>query len=195
MELGLRDTEAYAKLSRDSIHLFGEQPHMASITFKGSPFETNGDLPQVGQAAPDFTLVANDMSAVSLKDSSGKVRIISVVPSIDTPVCAIETARFNRELDSLPDSVVGYTVSVDTPFAQKRWCAAEGVEKMKTLSDFKGHDFSRAYGVYQEDLGITARCVFIVDKDDKVAYTQLVPEIAEEPNYQEVIDKAKELAG
>lgn len=167
---------------------------MASVTFKGNPVEMAGEMPQVGQQAPDFELVANDMSAVKLSDSQGKVRIISVVPSIDTGVCAIETARFNRELDNLPDSVVGYTVSVDTPFAQKRWCGAEGVEKMQLLSDFKGQTFAKNWGVYLSDLGITARCVFIVDKDGKVAYSQLVPEVAQEPNYDEVVQKARELA-
>ncbi|HEX8832932.1 MAG TPA: thiol peroxidase [Abditibacteriaceae bacterium] len=167
---------------------------MASVTLKGNPVETNGNLPAVGDTAPDFTLVANDMSAVSLKDSEGKVRIISVVPSIDTPVCAIETARFNQELDTLPESVVGYTVSVDTPFAQKRWCAAEGVEKMKTLSDFKSHAFLNDYGVYLPNVGISARCIFIIDKEGKIAYSQLVPEVGQEPNYAEVIEKARELA-
>lgn len=161
---------------------------------RGNAHQLSGEMPQNGAPAPDFTLVANDMSAVSLNDSSGKVRIISVVPSIDTGVCSIETARFNREMDSLPANVVGYTVSIDTPFAQKRWCAAEGVEKMQLLSDFKGATFARAYGVYLEDLGISARAIFIVDKDGKIAYTQLVPEIAQEPNYEEVLQKAKDLA-
>ncbi|HEX8550689.1 MAG TPA: thiol peroxidase [Abditibacteriaceae bacterium] len=167
---------------------------MATVTFKGSPVHTNGELPAVGATAPDFSLVANDMSAVSLGDSAGKVRIISVVPSVDTGVCAIETKRFNTELDSLPENVVGYTVSVDTPFAQKRWCGAEGVEKMQLLSDFKTHQFLNDYGVYITDLGISARVIFIVDKDGKVAYQQLVPEIGQEPDYAEVIAKAKELA-
>lgn len=167
---------------------------MASVTFKGNPMQTSGDLPAMGQPAPDFSLVANDMSQVSLQDSQGKVRIISVVPSVDTPVCSLETARFNREMDSLPDSVIGYTVSVDTPFAQKRYCGAEGVEKMQLLSDFKGQAFAKSYGVYLNDLGITARCIFIVDKDGKIAYTQLVPEVAQEPNYEEVVAKARELA-
>lgn len=167
---------------------------MASVTMKGNTQQLSGELPQVGAPAPDFTLVANDMTPVSLQDSNGKVRIISVVPSIDTSVCSLETARFNRELDSMPDNVTGYTVSIDTPFAQKRWCGAEGVEKMQLLSDFKGATFARAYGVYIENLGISARAVFVVDKDGKVAYTQLVPEISQEPNYQEVLQKAKELA-
>lgn len=165
-----------------------------TITFKGKPVELSGTPPQVGAAAPDFQLPASDGSKVSLGDSAGKVRIISVVPSIDTSVCAIETARFNHELDSLPDSVVGYTVSIDTPMAQKRWCAAEGVAKMKLLSDFKGNTFSHAYGLYIDELGMAARCVFVVDKDGKVAYTQLVPEIGQEPNYKEVLDKARALA-
>ena len=167
---------------------------MASVTMRGNAHQMSGEMPTVGENAPDFSLVANDMSAVSLGDSSGHVRIISVVPSIDTGVCSIETARFNREMDGLPANVVGYTVSIDTPFAQKRWCGAEGVEKMKLLSDFKGATFARAYGVYLEDLGISARAVFIVDKNDKIAYTQLVPEIAQEPNYEEVLQKARELA-
>ncbi len=167
---------------------------MASVTFKGTPKQLSGDLPQVGEAAPDFSLVANDMSAVTLADSAGKVRIISVVPSIDTSVCSLETARFNRELDNLPDSVVGYTVSVDTPFAQKRWCGTEGVEKMQLLSDFKGQNFAKSYGVYLDELGIAARCVFIVDKDGNIAYTQLVPEVSQEPNYDEVMNQARELA-
>lgn len=161
---------------------------------RGNAQQLSGELPQTGAPAPDFTLVANDMTPVSLNDSNGKVRIISVVPSIDTSVCSLETARFNRELDSLPDNVVGYTVSIDTPFAQKRWCGAEGVEKMQLLSDFKGATFARSYGVYIEDLGIAARAVFVVDKDGKIAYTQLVPEISQEPNYEEVLQKARELA-
>ena len=167
---------------------------MASVTFKGNAVQTNGDLPRVGEQAPDFTLVATDMSPVSLSDSAGKVRIISVVPSVDTAVCSLETKRFNTEMDSLPDNVVGYTVSVDTPFAQKRWCAAEGVEKMQLLSDFKGQKFLKDWGMYLSDLGIAARGVFIVDGDGKIAYSQLVPEVAEEPNYSEVLEKAKQLA-
>jgi thiol peroxidase len=167
----------------------------ASVTLKGNPIALSGDLPQVGDTAPDFTLTANDLSKVSLHDLKGKVVILSAVPSIDTSVCSIETARFNRELDSLPENVVGLTVSIDTPFAQKRWCGAEGVEKMKLLSDYRGAQFSKAYGIYiEEPLGASARCVFIVDKDGKIAYSQLVPEIGQEPDYAEVIDKARQLA-
>lgn len=168
---------------------------MANITMGGKPLQTIGEMPSVGSPAPDFSLTATDMSTVSLGDSKGKVRVVSVVPSIDTSVCSLQTARFNREMDAMPENVVGLTVSIDTPFAQKRWCAAEGVEKMKLLSDFKGNTFGRDYGLYIPEAGMDARAVLIIGQDDKVAYTQLVPEIAQEPNYAEVLDKARELAG
>lgn len=165
-----------------------------TVTFKGSPLELSGTPPQVGDTAPAFTLADGGLSPVNLSDSAGKIRVISVVPSVDTPVCSIQTARFNKELDNLPDSVVGYTISVDTPFAQKRWCAAEGVEKMTLLSDYKGNTFGKDYGLYIDALGLLARSVFIVDGDGKIVYAELVPEIAEEPNYEAALAKAKELA-
>jgi thiol peroxidase len=165
-----------------------------SILFKGNPVELAGEPPQVGAPAPAFELTGGDMAPVKLSDSAGRVRILSIVPSIDTSVCSVQTARFNREMDSLPDSVLGYTISVDTPMAQNRWCATEGVEKMKLLSDFKGQTFGRDYGFYIKNLGLLARAVMIVDKDDKVAYLQLVPDISQEPNYDEVLQKARELA-
>lgn len=170
---------------------------MATVTLKGNPVELSGEPPQVGQTAPDFELVANDLSTVRLSEDAGKVRILSVVPSVDTPVCSIQTKRFNAEVDNLPGEVVAYTISVDTPFAQKRWCGAEGVEKMKLLSDYKNNNqFGRDYGLYiDKPLGTDARAIFIVGKDDKIAYSQLVPEIAQEPDYEEVLTKARELAG
>lgn len=165
-----------------------------TVTFKGSPLQLSGTPPQPGTPAPAFSLVANDMSVVNLADSSGKIRVLSVVPSIDTPTCESQTRKFNAELDSLPDSVVGYTISVDTPFAQKRWCGVEGVEKMQLLSDYKGNNFGKDWGLYLDALGLLARAVFIVDAEGKIVYSQLVPEIADEPDYSEVIAKAKELA-
>lgn len=170
---------------------------MASVTLKGNPINLSGELPAVGSSAPDFELVANDLSKVKLSDSAGKIRILSVVPSVDTPVCSIQTKRFNEEVDNLPENVVAYTVSVDTPFAQKRWCGAEGVEKMKLLSDYRNNNkFGHDYGLFiAEPLGTHARAIFIVGADGNVAYTQLVPEIAQEPDYEEVLAKAKELAG
>lgn len=167
---------------------------MATVTMHGNALQTSGEMPQVGATAPDFSLIGNDMKPVTLADTQGKVRVLSVVPSVDTGVCSIQTKRFNQEFDAMPDSVVGYTVSNDTPFALKRFCGVEGVEKMTTLSDAREHKFSRDYGLYIENLGISARAVLVVDKTGHVAYTQLVPEIATEPNYEEVLQKARELA-
>lgn len=165
-----------------------------TVIFHGNPVELSGTPPQVGDIAPAFELTGGDMKPVKLADTQGQVRIISVVPSIDTGVCSIQTKRFNQEFDALPDGILGYTISVDTPFAQNRWCATEGVEKMKLLSDYKGQTFGRDYGLYIEDLGLLARSVMIVDGAGKVAYMELVPDIAQEPNYTEVLEKARELA-
>ncbi len=165
-----------------------------TVNFHDKPVELSGTPPQVGQNAPAFELTGGDMAPVKLADSSGKVRIISIVPSIDTGVCSIQTKRFNQEFDQLPEAIIGYTISVDTPFAQNRWCATEGVEKMKLLSDYKGQTFGRDYGLYINEMGLLARSVMIVDKDDKVAYFQLVPDISQEPDYNEVLQKARELA-
>jgi thiol peroxidase len=163
---------------------------------KGNPVELSGEPPKVGDQAPDFELTAGDMSTVKLSDSAGKVRLISVVPSIDTGVCSIQTKRFNEEIDNLPENVVAYTISVDTPFAQNRWCGAENVEKMKMLSDYKNNNkFGRDYGLYIESpLGADARAVFVVDADGKIAYSEIVPEIAQEPDYDAALAKARELA-
>ncbi|RYG66502.1 thiol peroxidase [bacterium] len=165
-----------------------------TVLFKGNPVELSGTPPHIGDTAPPFELTGGDMAPVTLADSAGKIRILSIVPSIDTPVCSIQTARFNRELDSLPDSVVGYTISIDTPFAQNRWCGVEGVEKMKLLSDFRGNTFGRDYGLYLNDIGLLARAVIIVDKDDKIVYEELVPSISEEPDYAAALQALKELA-
>lgn len=165
-----------------------------TVIFHEKPVELCGTPPQIGQTAPAFELTGAAMAPVKLADSSGKIRLISIVPSVDTPVCSIQTQRFNQEFETLPDSVVGYTISVDTPFAQARWCAAEGVEKMQLLSDYKGNTFGRDYGLYINDLGLLARAVIIVDEKDQVVYSQLVPDISQEPDYAEVLQKVRELA-
>ena len=165
-----------------------------TITFKGDPVELSGTPPQVGDDAPAFDLVNTKMESVKLSDSAGKIRVISVIPSIDTGVCEAQTRRFNRALDEMPDNVVGLTISEDTPFAQARWCGAEGVTKMEMLSDFKGNTFGESYGLYMPSMGLLARSVYIIDADDKIAYFQLVPEMSAEPNYDEVLSKVKELA-
>ncbi len=165
-----------------------------TITFKGDPVELSGTPPQVGDQAPAFELVNTKMETVHLSDFDGKIRVISVIPSIDTGVCEAQTRRFNEALDEMPDNVVGLTISEDTPFAQARWCGAEGITKMEMLSDFKGNTFGKSYGLYMPAMGLLARSVYIIDGDGKVAYFQLVPEMSEEPDYDEVLDKVKEMA-
>jgi len=166
---------------------------MATVTLHGKPLEMSGEVPALGAQAPAFDLVSNSMESVKLSDSDGKVRVLSVVPSIDTSVCSIQTKRFNREFAQMPDSVIGYTISVDTPFAQGRFCGAEGVDKMQLLSDYKGNTFGRDWGLYIQDMGALARSVFVLDKDGKIVYEEIVPEIAQEPNYDAVLAKVKEL--
>ena len=166
-----------------------ERPN--AVTLKGNPKTLVGAELKVGDKAPDFSLVANDMSAKTLKDYAGKVKIISVVPSIDTPVCDSETRKFNEHADKLGDDIVVLTVSVDTPMAQKRWCAGAGISKVHLLSDFKDHAFGPAYGVRIKEVGLLAREVIVVDKNDKVTYVQLVKEVADEPDYDKALAAAK----
>ena len=166
----------------------------AAVTLKGNPMTLLGSALQVGDRAPDFCLKAVDMSDKTLADYAGKVKIISIVPSLDTPVCDTQTRKFNEEAASLGDSVVILTVSVDLPMAQKRWCGAAGVEQVQCLSDYKDHRFGVAYGVRIEEVGLLARCVLVVGADDKIAYVQLVGEVADEPNYEGALAAAKSLA-
>jgi thiol peroxidase len=162
-----------------------------AITLKGNPKTLLGDEVKVGDHAPDFALIATDMSEKTLADYAGKIKIISVVPSIDTPVCEQETRQFNQHAADLGDDVVILTVSVDTPMAQKRFCAAEGIEQVHMLSDFKDHAFGPAYGVRIKELGLLARQVIVVDKDDKIVYSQLVPEVADLPDFDAALAAAK----
>ena len=166
-----------------------ERPN--AITLKGNPMTLLGDELKVGDAAPDFSLVANDMSAKTLSDYDGKVKIISVVPSIDTPVCDQETRTFNEKAAGLGDDVVILTVSVDTPMAQKRFCAASGIDQVHMLSDFKDHRFGPAYGVRMKETGLLARQVMVVDKNNKIVYKQLVPEVADQPDFDKAVEAAK----
>ena len=162
-----------------------------AVTLKGNPMTLVGDELKVGDPAPDFSLKATDMSDKSLADFAGKVKLISVVPSIDTPVCETETRTFNERAADLGDDIVVLTVSVDTPMAQKRFCAAQGIEKVHMLSDFKDHSFGPAYGVRIKEVGLLARQIFVVDKNNKITYTQLVGEVAEEPDYDAALGAAK----
>ena len=163
------------------------------ITFKGNPFTLLGPELKVGDKAPDFAVVDNGLAPVSLAASAGKIRIISSVPSVDTPVCDAETRRFNEEAAALPEGVVLLTVSADLPFAQKRWCAAAGIDRVTLLSDYRERSFARNYGVLIKELLLLTRAIFIVDGDDVIRYIQVVPEVTSEPDYAEVIAAAKAL--
>ncbi|MDF0726426.1 thiol peroxidase [Cytobacillus sp. S13-E01] len=163
---------------------------MANITFKNNPVTLLGTEVNVGDTAPEFTVLANDMSPVTLTDSKGSVRLISVVPSVDTGVCDAQTRRFNEEAANL-DNVKILTVSVDLPFAQKRWCGANGIENVQTLSDHRDLSFGEAYGVHIKELRLLARAVFVVDSNDKVTYVEYVSEATNHPNYEAAIEAAK----
>jgi thioredoxin-dependent peroxiredoxin len=162
-----------------------------AVTFKGNPMTLVGHEVKPGDAAPDFRLVACDMSEKTLSDYKGKKVILNIVPSLDTPVCDKQTRRFNEEAARLADDTVVVTVSKDLPFAQKRWCAAAGIDRVTTLSDYKYNNFGQQYGLLIKELGLLARAVLIIDQQGKVRYVQLVKEVATEPNYDEVLSKAK----
>ncbi|MBG9590021.1 thiol peroxidase [Cytobacillus firmus] len=164
---------------------------MASITFKGNPVTLLGNEVKAGEKAPEFKVLANDLSEVTLADSKGQVRLISVVPSIDTGVCDAQTRRFNEEASKL-DNVKILTVSVDLPFAQKRWCAAAGIENVQTVSDHRDLSFGEAFGVAIQELRLLARAVFVVDSNDTVTYAEYVSEATDHPNYEAAVEAAKQ---
>ncbi|MCY2929090.1 MAG: thiol peroxidase [Planctomycetota bacterium] len=161
--------------------------HKGLITFKGNPLTLLGDQVAVGQQAPAFTVLGNDLAPVTLADFKGKTLLISAVPSLDTPVCDIETRRFNEEAAKLGPNVAVLTVSMDLPFAQKRWCGAHGITAVKTASDHREASFGLAYGVLIKELRLLTRTIFIVDKAGKIAYVQRVGEVTHEPDYADVL--------
>jgi thiol peroxidase len=160
---------------------------------KGNPITLMGTELQVGDKAPDFVAIDNDLNPVSFDSFRGKVCIISSVPSLDTPVCDMETRRFNDEAGRLGDDVEILTISMDLPFAQKRWCGAAGVDRVQTLSDHRDAAFGQTYGVLIKGLRLLARAVFVVDKEGTIRYIELVKEIASEPDYDTVLTAVKEL--
>ncbi len=163
------------------------------VTIFGNPLTLLGEAVAVGSKAPDFQTLDNDLNPKSLADYKGKVLIISAVPSLDTPVCDMETRRFNSEASKLSDSVHILTISMDLPFAQKRWCAAAGIENLTTLSDHRDASFGTNWGVLIKELRLLARTVFVVDKDGTVKYVQMVPEVTHEPDYDAALAAAKAL--
>jgi len=163
------------------------------VTLRGNPITLAGPEIKVGDKAPNFTLTGNDMKPVTLADTSGKVRIIASVPSLDTPVCDAETRRFNEEAAKMPGVEI-LTVSVDLPMAQKRWCGAAGVDKVRTLSDYRDRSFGNAYGVLMQEPLLEARAIFVLDKNDTVQYVEYVKEVAEQPNFEAALAAARKLA-
>lgn len=168
-----------------------------AVTMKSKPVTLVGPQLAVGNAAPEFHLAGNDLSVKTLDDvlDHGKrAAMLIVVPSLDTGVCSIESAKFNARFGELPAGVKPYVVSMDLPFAQARWCGAQGDVKLEMLSDFREHDFGRNYGVLIKELGLLARSIFVVGADKRIHYVQVVPEVANEPNYDDAISAAQAAA-
>lgn len=166
---------------------------MAKTALKGQPVTTSGDLPKVGTRAPDFKLVDAGLKDVSLKDFAGKKKLLNIIPSLDTPVCALSTRKFNDEAKGRTDLAV-LVISADLPFAQGRFCSAEQTQNVVTLSMMRDKDFARQYGVLITDgplAGVTARAVIVLDENDQVRYTELVPEISHEPDYARALAAVK----
>ena len=162
-----------------------------AIKFKGNEMTLVGGELKAGDAAPDFSLIANDLSEKTLADYAGKTLVLVTVPSLDTGVCDIEAKRFNSEAAGLGDGVVVAVVSVDLPFAQKRWCGASDAGNIVALSDYKTHAFGAAYGLRIKELGLLTRAIVVVDGSGKVSYVQVVPEVTTEPDYDAVIAAVK----
>lgn len=169
------------------------QERKGIITFKGNPMTLLGPEIRAGDKAPDFHVVDTSLASVTLKDFRGKIKILSAVPSLDTPVCDAETRRFNQEAAKLPGNAVVLTISADLPFAQKRWCAAAGVDRVKTLSDYQDRSFASAYGVLIKELKLLSRSIFVVDANDVVRYIQHAQEVTTEPDYDAVLGAVKKL--
>jgi thioredoxin-dependent peroxiredoxin len=169
------------------------------VTFKGNPVTLVGPELKVGDQAPEFDLFTNDLQPFKLSDAlagGSRAALIIIVPSIDTSVCSLETVKFNRQTAELAkDKVATFTVSVDLPFAQKRWSSTEKVDNVQLLSDYKEHSFGPTWGVFIKELGLLARSIFLVDKTGVIRYVEIVPEVAQEPNYDEVLSAATSLAG
>jgi thioredoxin-dependent peroxiredoxin len=167
--------------------------HSGVITMKGKPLTLLGQAVKVGDRAPEFEVLSTDLAPFKLSALQGKVAIICSVPSLDTPTCDIETRRFNDEATRLGPNVEILIISMDLPFAQKRWCGAAGVDRVTTCSDHRDASFGLAYGVLIKELRLLARAVFVVDQTGVVRYTQLVQELANEPNYDEVLQAVGKL--
>ncbi len=170
------------------------QERTGIITFKGNPMTLLGPDIKVGDTVPDFRVVDNGLQPLTLADLKGKAALISVVPSLDTPVCDTMTRKFNEEAAKLPAGMAVFTVSLDLPFAQKRWCGNAGIDRVKTLSDYQDRAFGLNWGLLIKELKLLARAVYVVDKAGKVVYREIVKEVTAEPDYAAALAAAKKLA-
>ena len=169
------------------------QERSGAITMRGNPLTLVGTGLSIGDSTPDITLLDNDLNPVKLSSFKGKICVLSTVPSLDTPVCDMQTRKFNNEAGKLGDNVAILTISMDLPFAQKRWCGAAGVDKVVTFSDHRNAAFGEAYGVLIKELRLLARAIFVLDRQGTLQYMQLVKEIAQEPDYDAVLAAVKKL--
>ena len=167
------------------------QERSGAVTFKGNPLTLIGAEIKVGSQAPDFRVLAGDLSPVTLDTFKGKTKLISVVPSLDTPVCDQQTRRFNEEAAKMPGDIAVVTVSMDLPFAQGRFCSTAGINKVKVVSDHKDASFGQAYGVLIKELRLLTRAIFVVDANNKVQYTEYVTEVTNHPNYEAALGALK----
>ena len=165
-----------------------------AVTMKGDPLTLVGPDIQVGKVAPDFRVIDMSFAPVRLSDFSGKPILISAVPSLDTGICSLQTKRFNEEIAKLPADVVVITLSTDLPFAQKRFCDAEKIDRIKVLSDCVHRDFAHKYGVMVKDMGLLARAIFVIGKDSTLQYKQIVPEVASHPDYDQALAAIRKAA-
>ncbi len=168
-----------------------ERPN--GTTMQGNPLTLLGPELRIGEKAPAFTARTLDLKPYTLDASKGKIRLISAVPSLDTPVCDTETRRFNTEAAKLGDKVEVITISMDLPFAQKRWCGAAGIDQIKVVSDYFDRSFSNAYGTLIKELHLSSRAVFVIDNKDTIRYVEYVPEIVNQPDYERVLSAVKAL--
>ncbi len=163
------------------------------VAFDGNPLTLIGPELKAGDRAPDFVALDKSLKEVTLRDFSGKIKIISVTPSIDTPVCHIQAMRFNQEAQNLPDTVVILNVSMDLPFAIEKFCASERIEKAIPLSDHRDASFGNSYGVLIKNLRLLARAIFVIDRDDIIRYIEIVPQLTNHPDYEKALDAVKKL--
>ncbi len=167
--------------------------HKGAVTFMGSPLTLLGNIVEVGKRSPDVELIDNDLKPFRLSSLLGKVCVVLSVPSLDTPVCDVETRRFNKEAENLGSDVHVLTVSMDLPFAQKRWCGSAGIEMVKTLSDHRNAEFGEKWGLLIKELRLLARSVVLLDREGIVRYVELVKEIADQPDYDLLLKEVKKL--